>query len=368
MNSTNEELIFINKIWDILCKSKEMDVLEIENGLKRLMSHIKSSERLLQMHFFMMQIASETDLKGVGLLTLNAFRFLSNSHGCSLYIHDEKKCELKEFLTLAKKKCDDECCVSETLVEKELKKIEGMGKIIGSCDCNYDYIKTFPIYKRDGDVLGCLVGYYEGDEFELESEMSVILDIFITQMGLSLESVMLKDKMETLAYTDELTGLFNKRFLVSRLEEGILRTVQNRIQGNDYKGVGVILYDVDNFKHYNDTFGHVAGDDVLRTLGKIIREHVGDKYVGARYGGEELCVIMDNATYDEAMELAEKIRKEVDETVFEYRKVTVSGGVSHYPTVNRHKTIDLLNSADIALYNSKRTTKNTISKFVEESK
>lgn len=368
MSSMNEELIFVNKVWDILCKSNEMDVSEIENGLERLTSHIRSSEKLLQMHFFMMQIASETDLKGVGLLTLNTFHSLANPYGCSLYIYDDKNNELKEFLTLAKGKCDGTCGATETLVEKNLKGIQGINKIVGSCDCSYDYVKTFPIYKRDGGILGCLVGYYNGKEYELNAEISMFLDIFIVQMGLSLESVILKDKMEALAYTDELTGLYNKRFLVSRLEEGILRTVQNKIQGNDYKGVGVILYDVDNFKHYNDTFGHVAGDDVLRTLGKIIRNLVGDKYIGARYGGEELCVIMDDATYDEAMELAEKIRKAVDETVFEFRKVTVSGGVSHYPTINRPKTMDLLNSADIALYNSKHTTKNTISKFTEESK
>lgn len=352
---------FIDKVWKILCESGKMDVVEIETGLEKLTSHVRTSQKLWQLHWFIMQIASETELKTVAQLTLNTFHSLLNPSSCALFIFDEESNELKEFSSFGKLNCKEECeCSKKSLLAE---KLEGSINVQHTCDCQYDYIRAFPLTNRNGDLLGYLVGYCNGREYDLNEDMKMFIDIFSVQIGLSIEAVLLKDKMTVLAYTDELTRLANKRVLLSRLEESMLRYVQAKVQKKEHKGVGVILFDVDNFKHYNDTFGHVAGDDVLKTLGSIINEITEEGQLGARYGGEELCVCVDNATEEETLELAEKIRKAIEDTEFEFRVVTVSGGVAHYPTVNSENKTSFLNAADTALYKSKNTGKNKISLY-----
>lgn len=352
------EFEFVDKVWGILCESNKMDVVEIENGLERLTSHIRASEKLWQMHWFIMQIASETDLHTVSQLTLNTFHSLVNPAACAIFIYNEEDEELKEYSTFGKLSCKTDCDPNKpSLLSKYL---NGSMKVQHTCDCNYDYVRVFPFNKRDGSLLGYLVGYCHGKEYEINDEIRMFVDIFSVQIGLSIEGVLIRDKMERLAYIDELTNLSNKRVLISRLEESMLRCVQAKVQKKDHKGVGVILYDVDSFKHYNDTFGHIAGDDVLRKLGSIINGITTEGQLGARYGGEELCVILDNATIDETYALAEKIRKAIEDTEFEFRVVTVSGGVAHYPTVKCNTNTEFLNAADKALYKSKTTGKNKI--------
>lgn len=353
------ELEFIDKIWKILCESNQMDVVEIEAGLEELTSHVRISQKLWQLHWFIMQIASESDLKTVAQLTLNTFHSLVHPSSCAMFLFDESTDELKEYNTFGKIHCDGECeCNKNSLLSE---KLGPNVKVQHTCDCKYDYIRHFPFTNRNGDILGYLVGYCTGKEYELNDELKIFVDIFAVQIGLSIEAVLLKDKMSALAYTDELTGLANKRVLLSRLEESMLRHVQAKVQKREHKGVGVILYDVDSFKQYNDTFGHVAGDTVLKTLGEIINNLTEEGQLGARYGGEELCVCLDDATEEETYAVAEKIRKAIEETEFEFRVVTVSGGIAHYPTTNFEDKSAFLNGADTALYKSKNTGKNRIS-------
>lgn len=352
-------LELLSNVKEALENDSKFDNKEIDELFDKIASSIQVNDKLMQLHWFIMQISSETDLKSVARLTLNTLYGLLNPRSCSLFLMDDFGVPY-EYDNLAKTIClgCEKCNFVEQGLDNPLNRKQDLA-------CSYDYTRNFTLLKRDGSVLGYLVGYFQGSELEIKEDVQLFLDMFTVQIGLAIEGVMMQAKLETLACTDELTGLANKRVLMSRLEEELLRSFQRRLQKETDNGVGFILFDVDNFKHYNDTFGHVAGDVVLKKVGSIIKNAIGDLDVGARYGGEEMCVIVHDATVEETIQLAQKIREDIENTQFEHRVVTVSGGISHYPTYNNLNVKEFINAADIALYASKNTGKNKVTQFIQ---
>ena len=352
-------LELLSDIKENIKKSDKFDNAQIDKLFEKIASSIQVNDKLMQLHWFIMQISSETDLKSVARLTLNTLYGLLNPRSCSLYLMDDFGVPY-EYDNLAKTIClgCETCNFVKAGLDNPINKSTDVA-------CSYDYTRNFTLFKRDGSILGYLVGYFQGSEIEIKEDVQLFLDMFTVQIGLAIEGVMMQAKLETLACTDELTGLANKRVLMSRLEEELLRSFQSRLQKEPHNGVGFILFDVDNFKNYNDTFGHVAGDVVLKKVGAIIRKTIGDLDVGARYGGEEMCVIVHNATVEETMKLAYKIRKAIEDTKFDHRVVTVSGGIAHYPTYSNLDVKEFINAADIALYTSKNTGKNKVTQFIQ---
>jgi diguanylate cyclase (GGDEF)-like protein len=117
--------------------------------------------------------------------------------------------------------------------------------------------------------------------------------------------------------------------------------------------------DIDRFKEYNDTFGHLAGDAVLRSVGSILARKVRATDFAARYGGEELAVILPDTDSNGALELAERLRKAVESAPWTDRSITVSVGVASLgDRVESAK--DLLDAADRALYRSKERGRNLV--------
>ena len=176
------------------------------------------------------------------------------------------------------------------------------------------------------------------------------------QLSMAMANLRLRDRLQKLSVRDGLTGLFNRRYM----EE----TLQREFTAADRTGrpVGVIILDVDFFKKFNDTYGHEAGDLVLKELAKKLTSCVRKSDVVCRYGGEEFVVIFPGPPEDRALERAEVIRAAVDnemriryhENVFH---VTISLGVAVYP---RHgKTPEeVLKAADTALYRAKEQGRN----------
>src|SRR5262245_31351935 len=119
--------------------------------------------------------------------------------------------------------------------------------------------------------------------------------------------------------------------------------------------VSVFLLDIDHFKQYNDTNGHLPGDDLLKRMGALLRENSRENEVVGRYGGEEFLVVMPSTSKDVALRVAERIRGLVQSTPFEHageqptRHVTISGGVATWPG-DGEDVDSLLRSADSALY------------------
>jgi diguanylate cyclase (GGDEF)-like protein len=164
-------------------------------------------------------------------------------------------------------------------------------------------------------------------------------------------------ELERLATTDVLTGVYNRRVLLERLELELRRC---RRYGSR---LCVLLLDVDHFKRVNDTFGHLAGDSVLVALGHLLRTRVRGTDVAGRYGGEEFCVLLPETDLDPGRELAERLRQHLaaetftaGETTF---RVTCSVGVAHFHDP-KQKVTDLLQAADEALYRAKQLGRNRV--------
>jgi diguanylate cyclase (GGDEF)-like protein/PAS domain S-box-containing protein len=169
----------------------------------------------------------------------------------------------------------------------------------------------------------------------------------------------LKAEKETLSYTDDLTGISNHRYFIHQL------TVEVKKQKRYPTALSLLMIDIDYFKHYNDTNGHLAGDQVLRAVAMLIGHGVRDSDIVARYGGEEFSAILINTGKKEAMEIAERVRKLVAENGFPNEsaqpngKLTVSIGAATFsPSIGT--LTDLIREADNALYRAKRTGRNRV--------
>ena len=166
-------------------------------------------------------------------------------------------------------------------------------------------------------------------------------------------------KLQDMINIDGLTELYNHRYFCDILSDKINYGKINN------QPVSMIFMDIDYFKNYNDTYGHQKGDDVLKKIGYIIKANIRTGDIPARYGGEEFAVILPNTTEDEAMCIAEKLRRKIELEYFEGEenqpngKITTSIGVSVYPDKAKDE-VELIKSADDALYRAKFFKKNRV--------
>ncbi|HHT9111543.1 MAG TPA: GGDEF domain-containing protein, partial [Candidatus Brocadiaceae bacterium] len=161
------------------------------------------------------------------------------------------------------------------------------------------------------------------------------------------------EELEKLATTDKLTGAHNRR----KFDE-ILSLEMSRARRID-QPLSMIIFDVDHFKRINDTFGHQAGDDVLKMLVGTVREKLRILDVLARWGGEEFIVLTTSTDLEGAIILAERVRAVVEEQCFSFTEhITISLGVAEY---KQDDTADsFMQRADSALYRAKRNGRNKV--------
>ncbi|MFH1134870.1 MAG: diguanylate cyclase [Pseudomonadota bacterium] len=167
------------------------------------------------------------------------------------------------------------------------------------------------------------------------------------------------NKFESFIHIDELTGLYNRRFLKNYLIKEEERF--NRLR----QPFSIILLDIDHFKAFNDKFGHLAGDVILRELADLVKGTVRSMDYVIRYGGEEFIVILPCANKPEASALGERVRRGVSEHLFfihdsaESEHLTISVGVANFP-LDAHDCFFLLQRADQAMYNAKKLGRNAV--------
>ena len=166
-----------------------------------------------------------------------------------------------------------------------------------------------------------------------------------------------ENKFKKLSITDDLTKLYNSRHFFNRLKDEIERT-------NRYgHPLSLLIMDLDNFKKYNDTYGHIEGDKVLANSGEILRKSLRKTDSAYRYGGEEFTIILPESSGQEAMHFAERIRQAFDtegcrSKPESFMPVTVSVGVAQY--ARGEKISDFIKRADKNLYAAKNQGKNCI--------
>ena len=161
------------------------------------------------------------------------------------------------------------------------------------------------------------------------------------------------EELERLSTTDGLTGLANHRFLMQRLkEEGVRSNRTNR-------EFAVLMADVDNFKEYNDSFGHPAGDEVLRRVAAIVHDSTRTMDCAARYGGEEFVVVMPETRVTGARQVADRIRARLAAERFQGQQITLSIGIAEFPK-DADVPQGVIAAADAALYQAKRAGRDRV--------
>ena len=176
--------------------------------------------------------------------------------------------------------------------------------------------------------------------------------------AVAIENAQLYERLEQLAIKDSLTGLYLRRYLLERLTVELSRQMRHKGE------LSFLMFDLDKFKQYNDKFGHVAGDIVLRAVAMILTEFFrqpGD--LVCRYGGEEFCVLMPDCPKAKAVALAEELRKKIAEQTIILRRekttITVSIGVASFPK-DAINPKELIHKADLALYQAKEKGRNQV--------
>jgi diguanylate cyclase (GGDEF)-like protein/PAS domain S-box-containing protein len=161
------------------------------------------------------------------------------------------------------------------------------------------------------------------------------------------------DKIINDSLMDALTGLYNRRYFNNNLESELKRFERYG------SCLSLILLDVDHFKRYNDRFGHTEGDKILSRIGTIIKHCIRQTDSGCRYGGEEFTVILPESDIDNALFVAERIRKCVEtETTDLNNGVTISAGISQYQV--KQSITEFISSSDAALYRAKACGRNCV--------
>ena len=187
-------------------------------------------------------------------------------------------------------------------------------------------------------------------------ELRVIRDLYKERMK---EIEGMKEEALLLSYTDDLTGIYNHRFFIQQL------TLEVERQKRYASPLALLMIDIDYFKHYNDTNGHLAGDQVLKAIAFLIQRGVRQTDIVARYGGEEFSAILINAGREKALEIAERVRRNVADTRLPNegaqpnKNLTVSIGVATFsPSIST--LTDLIREADHALYRAKKAGRHGI--------
>ena len=205
--------------------------------------------------------------------------------------------------------------------------------------------------RAHGEAIGVL-HFQMIDPGELPQGMLLVASMFGEQVGLSVANIRLRDALRNQSIRDPLTGLYNRRYLEETMERETRRAVRAS------QGLGVLMLDLDHFKKFNDTYGHDAGDLVLRETASFLLRSVRAEDIVCRFGGEEFVVILPLAELKVTQARAERIRSHLRQLSVVHQgqsvgMITVSVGVAELPQ-HGATAKELLEAADAALYQAKR--------------
>jgi diguanylate cyclase (GGDEF)-like protein len=216
-------------------------------------------------------------------------------------------------------------------------------------------IVCYPLQRR-GEKIGVIElvnkisGAFTNDDLAL-------LEVMLNPLAAAIRTLDTFERAERLTITDDLTKLYNYRYLMQYLEADVRRCLRYK------KKVSLLFIDVDGFKRINDTFGHLVGSQALSEMGQVFRGIVRETDVVGRYGGDEFVIVLPETPLNGAMIIAERIRKKVEECEFVAQnlsiRLTVSLGVANCP---KHTLTaeGLIKKADAAMYRAKELSKNSI--------
>jgi diguanylate cyclase (GGDEF)-like protein/PAS domain S-box-containing protein len=208
-------------------------------------------------------------------------------------------------------------------------------------------------------ILGVMgIGSYGHREFpDWEVRM---LGTIANQIGMAIENAQLYEHALELAFTDGLTGLYNRRYIMDQIEREFIRAQRSKAP------LSLIMVDLDGLKKINDRFGHHVGDSFLKEVARIVKVNTRASDVAARWGGDEFMLLAPGTDSKGANKIAERIRAQVERYTIKLEGeevgITISAGIVSYPT-HASAVLELVKKADEAMYSAKRGGKNRSSVF-----
>ena len=167
-----------------------------------------------------------------------------------------------------------------------------------------------------------------------------------------------RDMLTKMATTDQLTGLHNRHYMSDMLSKKVSRAKRHG------EALSVIIVDIDHFKNVNDTFGHLIGDIILKSVGQVLLDSARKEDIAARFGGEEFVLILDHCNLEDAQKKAEGLREQIEKLQPQKIAITASFGVAQLnKSIDKYE--DLLKNADKALYKAKEEGRNRVITYTE---
>jgi diguanylate cyclase (GGDEF)-like protein/PAS domain S-box-containing protein len=252
----------------------------------------------------------------------------------------------------------------EELVTKKLWEVGAFKDVEASVDAfralqKKEYIRyeNLPLRARDGQLIQVeFVSnvYLVGLEKVIQCNIRNITEQRKAQEALRKSETALRE----LSWRDHLTGLYNRRYLEENLRRELLRAKRKN------SCLGVIMLDIDKFKHYNDHYGHAAGDFVLKEVGNLLLGNIRGEDILSRYGGDEFVIVLPEISKEAVSGRAEYLRDQTQQHHFKFKRkkiegITLSIGVAIFPE-NGNNLETILQSADLALYQAKHNGRNKV--------
>jgi len=313
-----------------------------------------------------------TDLNAIAQLAVDrAFELIGKSDACCLLLLDASRQELS---LVASRKRDPDLVVRAKQGDSFDRTLLRTQKPLLVSDMRRDFRFTAGLSndRPISSVIGCPLIFAGRPEGVLRLDSAKpsayaqddlrLLDILLDLVGTALTNARLFAQVQQLAVTDSLTGLLLRRPFMEQFGREVLRAIRS------HEPLAVLMLDVDHFKRYNDNYGHLAGDAVLRSVAETLRKALPAESIIARYGGEEFAVVLPKAAVSQAALLANQVRLFVEQDVHPvgagHRKtepapVTLSIGVSGLPS-DAQSEIELIRIADSRLYQAKHSGRNRV--------
>lgn len=196
------------------------------------------------------------------------------------------------------------------------------------------------------------------EKFGLEKKIKLTQGKLAEMSSLEREMKQAQIQLAEMSTRDELTGLYNRRYFIESLKRELARAKRYK------RNLGFCMIDLDKFKDINDTYGHLAGDVVLSTIGRMFDEHFRQGDLICRYGGEEFAVILPDTSLKSAMTVCERLRRKVSSHRFKYNSsdfpISISIGIALYNNLVHSSPVELVSAADQALYQAKKEGRNSV--------
>lgn len=309
---------------------------------------------------FSAAVNSTLELKALGEQVMAILRDYQVAHGMAIIVHDNQEDTLKAVY--ASGIHHPEWLVNKVQVIDAVEK--GRSESIElPLDVEVDAVLA-KVQPRFVDILpiefeGIRIGALVLARLQpLEKKQQIILSLLQKGLGLAIRNALTHQEIQRIAVLDGLTGIYNRRFGMQRLHEEFGRAQRSETP------LALIMLDIDHFKSINDTYGHQVGDRAIKLVVKLAKTVLREGDILVRYGGEEFMIVLPGAAVADALEVAERLRHKVSDTLLQHGDqqihLTVSLGVSGYPELDVSDEAQLIALADQALYKAKETGRNRV--------